>query len=553
MSRSRSRPLVPMVMARPPPLSRGGVGLPRGGGNARGRGANILHRQRNAPRGQRGAARNRRTASQRARSDANMRRLAEDHRREEAKRVAEEKKAQKRKAAADRLDKRANALSNKPANAQLGPDDATLSDLADWGHVFQIWAHDGELLDGPAAVAGELRSMTGKASMATIGEYARRCATFSQALTPQFLVQRMVHLLQEPPPGSLSAGQEAVPEDELQQSVMLYRRMSGGELPKKWDMILQVFLLRLLALNYPRRWGGLSGDMVGKGILGSHTGQAKGVIRRQIAVDMMGGHSESCMIATKAQALVKEVKCGEDINEYLAAFKTPNVLGLLVLIPWEHMVKRNTSGRCITEIPQRCLQWVMGRMLTDDVRPFILKLASVVEDYIRPGMVLDRLARRPTTPDDEGIVSRDDDKEMFGNRLNQALADLELSQLTKWAYHHDPMDALRCVEQQGPAVIYWDVVVPEGGVPDCFSALEVTDSLIDEIANVGAGLPPLEDRPGPEGYDRAWMPIRHRLVVDHGIGTTEIPCRCIRPMDRGPECAGRGDYTLAHLLCGRIP
>lgn len=100
--------------------------------------------------------------------------------------------------------------------------------------------------------------MTGKASMATIGEYARRCAPFSQALTPQFVVQRMVHLLQEPPPGSLSAGQEAVPEDELQQSVMLYRRMSGDELPKEWDMILQVFLLRLLALNYTRRWGGLS-------------------------------------------------------------------------------------------------------------------------------------------------------------------------------------------------------------------------------------------------------------------------------------------------------
>jgi len=131
---------------------------------------------------------------------------------------------------------------------------------------------------------------------------------------------------------------------------------------------------------------------------------------------------------------------------------------------------------------------MLGRIVNGDDLTFIQKLADLVQQYIRPAMVLDRLARRPVTPDDVGNDPMAGDAADFKRRLNLVLVDFKLDPLSEWTFHHDPIDALRYVEVRNPPadVIYWDYAadLAEGDMTECSSMFGVPDYLIDEIADV---------------------------------------------------------------------
>lgn len=358
----------------------------------------------------------------------------------------------------------------------------TSPSLADTSVIFPRYAHNGELLDGPAKIAGELRLLSSKLEQSAVEGIARRCAPFPQALTPQFLVQRILHLWSEPPPHS-SAGHEVIPEDNSGQSVLLHRRLSGGTHAKAWDIILEIFLLTMLARNYTRRWGEMVPDMGGQGIAGNPIYLAKRTVRHSIAREMLGPEAHQSMVDERAKSLVTQVKRGEDLNDYLGEFETTSLLGLIVVIPWEKITQRNPGKTSIAGVPRRCLQWMIGRMTRGDDLGFIRELANLAQQYVRPAMVLDRLTRRPVTPNDMGSVFMAGDVAEFKRVLNLVLVGSSLHPLDKWTLLQDPIDAMRCVRDRESANIHWNCTA-EGAIPGYSSVFSVPDARIDEIADV---------------------------------------------------------------------
>ncbi|KAK1829430.1 hypothetical protein QBC39DRAFT_435613 [Podospora conica] len=382
-------------------------------------------------------------------------------------------------AAALQLEQRAAsiAVKKKPTNRDLGL-------------IFPLFAHNGELLDGPAEVAAVIRPLLQKRTAESqVIEHSLRCSPFPQSLTPHFLVQRVLHLWKEPPPQS-SEGHEAVPEDNGAQSVLLHRRLPSGHQPKEWDAILERFLLTVLAANYTRRWTALYKRKGLKG-KGSHSCRAKSKIRDEIAQDMLGHGADKNRVDERSSSLRDQVKCGEDLNRGLARFDTAATLGLMVVIPWEKMIKRSPGS---SHVPVQCLEWMMGRMLKDDVKDFILRLAELVDQYIRPGMVLDRLARRPISANDMGVASLPGDVDELKRRLNELLvgSDPGLSPLVTWNLPGDPIDAVRGVADGHLAPMYWDCTLdlPEGATPPYYTVFDAPDSeFVDRIGNAEVEIP----------------------------------------------------------------
>lgn len=272
---------------------------------------------------------------------------------------------------------------------------------------------------------------------------------------------------------------------------LLHRRLSAGDQPKEWDATLEVFLLHLLGEVYAEKIGKTKPVLATKKAKGSHDILAKSQARDEIAREMLGLTADDKRVATRSKGLKKQVKCGMylfDQLETIAAMRQGvSVLGLLAILPWEKMVKRCPGISSLAESSEQCFVWMRERVTRYDVITFILDLALAIEDYIRPGMVLDRLARRPTTPTDAGDSPAPSDAFEFQQRLNAVLTKHHLPPLTTWELPDDPMDAMRCMEGRHLGVVYWDrdlaFANPTDPKPHA-KQFDTTDHLINLVAKV---------------------------------------------------------------------
>lgn len=206
---------------------------------------------------------------------------------------------------------------------------------------------------------------------------------------------------------------------------LLHRRLYAGDQPKEWDANLEVFLLHLLGEVYAEKIGKIKPVLATKKAKGSHDILAKSQARDEIAREMLGLTADDKRVATRSKGLKKQVKCGMYLFYQLATIAAMgqgvSVLDLLAILPWEEMVKRCPGISSLAESSEQCFVWMRERVTRYDVITFILDLALAIEDYIHPGMVLDCLARRPTTPTDAGDSPAPSDAFEFQQRLNAVL------------------------------------------------------------------------------------------------------------------------------------
>lgn len=225
---------------------------------------------------------------------------------------------------------------------------------------------------------------------------------------------------------------------------LLHRRLSAGDQPKEWDATFEVFLPHLLGEVYAEKIEKIKPVLAATKAKGSHDILTKSQAQDEIAREMLGLTADDKRVATRSRGLKKQVKCGRYLFSQLAQIarmsQGVSALGLIAILPWEKMVKRCPGISSLAEISELCLVWMLERVTKYDVVTFISDLAIVIQDYIRPGMVLDRLARRPITPTDSGDSPAPYDALEFQQRLNAVLTKHHLPPLTAWELPDDPID-----------------------------------------------------------------------------------------------------------------
>lgn len=77
---------------------------------------------------------------------------------------------------------------------------------------------------------------------------------------------------------------------------------------------------------------------------------------------------------------------------------------VLLIIPWERLCAIKGSPD-ISQIPSYALEWLWARLHSDDVKPTLLKLGAVVDDYIPKADFFKRLSTYPAGDDGSGSVA----------------------------------------------------------------------------------------------------------------------------------------------------
>ncbi|KAK1827395.1 hypothetical protein QBC39DRAFT_334159 [Podospora conica] len=344
------------------------------------------------------------------------------------------------------------------------------------GEIEPLLSHEGLLLEGRAEVYEHMRATNPKSTLAlaTFRENTKRVYEFPQFLSPYFLTLRVFYLWSNNTLVQREAQEAAPPDDDVKVVDLLQRRLSAGE-----NQTAKSGTPSSRASSYEKS------AVAAQKKVGSHQGQSKKDARTQIASEMLGEGADSKRVASRAKSLKKQVKCGEYLVKQLtktaAMHQATSELGLIAVLPWEKMIKRSSGAASLPEISEYCLRWMMERMLESDVKRFILDLASIIKEYILPGMVLDRLARRPPTPRDPGTISAPGDAENHQKRLNQLLEKHKFTPINNWEHVDDPMDAMRHVDGRPLGTVYWDYA---GNPTLCRISFRTTDDLIDRVGDV---------------------------------------------------------------------
>ncbi|KAK1828641.1 hypothetical protein QBC39DRAFT_374540 [Podospora conica] len=227
---------------------------------------------------------------------------------------------------------------------------------------------------------------------------------FPANLVPYALALRAFHLWKTPAfqPGP---GHDSVPVGRSAKIAFLSDRLDTGNHPKEWDVVKEIFFLIVLDEVFAPMVATRQALFQNTGQRGSHTDLAKSHVKRAMAKEMLGKKADDVMINRRELSLGKQARAGENIRIALNNLDGGCKHGLILIIPWEKMVK-SSGGEAsrLPDIDSACLDWMLGCLEHQPATNFIRALGALMERFVQKGKVLDRLARRPITDEDPGAI-----------------------------------------------------------------------------------------------------------------------------------------------------